>query len=94
MYITHPEMANLIISKDFKFELFDLKKINTIARNHPFNHLVYMFYKYSPDFLENEVCDNDPYLDKDYFILLDRYYKFGINFEDSNVYYKKKIIRI
>ena len=50
-----------------------------------------MIIKYSGDFLENEEYDNDPYLDKDYFILLDRYYKFGITFENSDVYYKKKL---
>ena len=76
---------------DFKFKLFDLKKINTLARNHPFQHLVFMLNKYSGDFLENEEYDNDPYLDEDYFILLDRYYKFGITFENSDVYYKKKL---
>ena len=53
-----------------------------------------MLIKYSGDFLENEEYDNDSYLDEDYFILLDRYYKFGITFENSDVYYKKKIIRI
>ena len=50
-----------------------------------------MLIKYSGDFLENEEYDNDPYLDEDYFILLDRYYKFGITFENSDVYYKKKL---
>ena len=48
-----------------------------------------MLIKYSGDFLENEEYDNDSYLDEDYFILLDRYYKFGITFENSDVYYKK-----
>ena len=48
-----------------------------------------MLIKYSDDFLENEEYDNDPYLDEDYFISLDRYYKFGITFENSDVYYKK-----
>ena len=50
-----------------------------------------MLIKYSGDFLENEEYDNDSYLDEDYFILLDRYYKFGITFENSDVYYKKKL---
>ena len=84
-------MNKFIIPPDFKFKLFDLKKINTLARNHPFQHLVFMLNKYSYDFLQNEEYDNDPYLDEDYFILLDRYYKFGITFENSDVYYKKNI---
>ena len=48
-----------------------------------------MLIKYSDDFLENEEYDNDPYLDEDYFILLDRYYKFGITFENSDFIIKK-----
>ena len=84
-------MNEFIIPPAFKFKLFDLKKINTLARNHPFQHLVFMLIKYSGDFLENEEYDNDLYLDEDYFILLDRYYKFGITFENSDVYYKKKL---
>ena len=48
-----------------------------------------MLIKYSGDFLENEEYDNDPYLDEDYFILLDRYYKFGITFENSDFIIKK-----
>ena len=87
MIIFSPEMDEFILPYEFKFKHFDLKLINTLARNHPFQHLVYKLVKYSGDFLENEEYDNDPYLDEDYFILLDRYYKFGITFENSNVYY-------
>ena len=94
MIICSNEIKKFIINPDFKFKLFDLKKINTLARNHHFQHLVFMIVKYSGDFLENEEYDNDTYLDEDYFILVDRYYKFGITFGNSDVYYKKKIIRI
>ena len=81
-------MNKFIIPPDFKFKPFDLKLINTLARNHPFQHLVFMLYKYSADFLENEEYDNDPYLDADYFILLDRYCRYGVTFENSNIFYK------
>ena len=79
------------IPTDFKFKLFDLKKINTLARNHPFQRLIFILYKYCYDFLRNEEYNNDSILDEDYFILLDRYYKFCITFEDSNVYDKNKL---
>ena len=79
------------IPTDFKFKLFDLKKINTLARNHPFQHLVFILYKYCGDFLTNEEYDNDYILDEFYFILLDRYYRYGITFEDDNVYDKNKL---
>ena len=91
MIICSSELNHFIITDDFKFELFDLKKINTLARNHPFQHLVFILYKYYCDFLENEEYDNDSIFDKEYFILLDRYYKYGITFEDRNVYDKKKL---
>ena len=91
MIICSSELNHFIITDDFKFELFDLKKINTLARNHPFQHLVFILYKYCCDFLENEEYDNDSIFDKEYFILLDRYYKYGITFEDDNVYDKKKL---
>ena len=90
MLIQSFKIDELIIPPDFKFELFDLKKINTLARNHPFQHLVFIVYKYCCDFLENEEYDNDRIFDKEYFILLDRCYKYGITFEDDNVYDKKK----
>ena len=48
--IISSEMDKIIIPFDFKFKLFDLKKINTLARNHPFQHLVFMLNKYSDDF--------------------------------------------
>ena len=91
MIICSPEMNKFIIPRNFKFKLFDLKKINTLARNHPFQHLVFILYKYCYDFLTNEEYDNDYILDEYYFILLDRYYRYGITFEDDNVYDKNKL---
>ena len=91
MIIFSCEMKKFIIPPDFKFKLFDLKKINTLARNHPFQHLVFILYKYCGDFLTNEEYDNDYILDEFYFILLDRYYRYGITFEDDNVYDKNKL---
>ena len=76
------------IHPDFKFKLFDLKKINTLARNHPFQHLVFILYKYCYDFIRSEEYDNDDIFDEFYFNLLDRYYRYGITFEDDNVYDK------
>ena len=91
MIICSPEMNKFIIPPDFKFKTFDLKLINTLARNHPFQHLVFMLFKYSPDFIENEIYDDDEYLG-DYFFLLDRYYRYGITFENSDIHYEKSSI--
>ena len=91
MIISSYEMKIFNIPPDFKFKLLDLKKINTLGRNHPFQHLVFILYKYCCDFLTNEEYDNDYILDEFYFILLDRYYRYGITFEDDNVYDKNKL---
>ena len=89
MIICSPEMKKLILLPDFKLKPFDLKLINTLAINHPFQNTVFMLWKYSPDFIDNEIYDDDKYFEEDYFFLLDRYYRYGITFEDSNIYNEK-----
>ena len=79
-----------VLPHDFKFELFDLKKKNTLYHNHPFQRLVFILQKYYCDFITNEEYDNDEIFEE-YFILLDRYYKYGITFQDDDVYDKKKL---
>ena len=91
MIICSPEMDKFILPPDFKLKPFDLKLINTLALNHPFQNTVLMLWKYSPDFTENEIYDDDEYFEKDYFFLLDRYYRYGITFEDEEIYYEKKL---
>ena len=90
MILCSPKLSKFIMPHDFKFELFDLKKINTLHNNHPFQHLVFILQKYCCDFLENEKYDNDE-IYEEYFNLLDRYYKYGITFDDGDVYDKKKL---
>ena len=88
MIICSPEMNKFILPPYFKLKPFDLKLINTLARNHPFQNTVFMLWKYSPDFIDNEIYDDDKYFEEDYFLLLDRYYRYGITFEDSDIYHE------
>ena len=90
MIICSPELIKFVIPHDFNFDLFDLKKINSLHNNHPFQCLVFILQKYCCDFISNEEYDNDEIFEE-YFILLDRYYKYGITFQDDNVYDKKKL---
>ena len=70
MIICSPEMNKFILPPYFKLKPFDLKLINTLARNHPFQNTVFMLWKYSPDFIDNEIYDDDKYFEEDYFFYL------------------------
>ena len=90
MIISSYEMKNYNIPPDFKFKLFDLKN-KILLRNHPFQYLIFILYKYCyGDFMTDSDYDNDGIFEK-YFILLDRYYRYGIIFEDNEVYDKNKL---
>ena len=87
MIIVSPELTKFV---PLKWELnpFDLKLIDTISRKHPFQHTIFILNKYSGDFLYNDDYDNDEYFKTDYFDLLDKYYRYGISFEDDQIYFK------
>ena len=87
MIIVSPELTKFV---PLKWELnpFDLKLIDTISRKHPFQHTIFILNKYSGDFLYNDEYDNDEYFKTDYFDLLDKYYRYGISFEDDQIYFK------
>ena len=70
MIICSPEMKKRILPPDFKLKPFDLKLINTLAINHPFQNTVFMLWKYFPDFIDNEIYDDDKYFEEDYFFYL------------------------
>ena len=97
MIISSYELKNYYIPPDFKFELFDLKN-KILFRNHPYQHLIFILYKYCygdfiPDPENDEEYDDDDYdeLFKKHFKLLDRYYRYGITFEDDEIYDKNKL---
>lgn len=90
MIICCPEMNELIIKSNWEIKPFDLKLINNLTRNHPYQRIMFSIYKYYDlydDESEGEILD-----EIDYFKLLDRYYRYGITFEDDDLYPKNKIL--
>ena len=88
MIICCPEMDKLIINSNWELKPFDLKLINNLLRNHPYQKIMYWVYKYYysyDDGFEGDILD-----EIDYFNLLDRYYRYGITFEDDDLYPEKK----
>ena len=87
MIICCPEMNELIINSNWELKPFDLKLINNLARNHPYQKTMFWVFKYydSYDQIEGDVLN-----EIDYFELLDRYYRYGITFKDDDLYPKKR----
>ena len=69
---------------NWELKPFNLKHINDISRIYPYQELIFRFYKYCPS-------NDDLYFPDDYFVLLDRYYRYGIGFNDSEIYFEDSI---
>ena len=96
MIIGSIELNKFIPSK-WELKPFDLKLINNLERNHPFQKNMFLIYKYYPNYqtggddedgvdyygtgLENDVVE-----DVDYFKILANFYRYGITFEDDEIY--------
>ena len=72
------------IPLNWELKPFDLKLINNLARNHPFQITMFWVYKYYCSYVDE--YEGDILYEIDYFELLDRYYRYGITFEDNNLY--------
>lgn len=83
-------MNELIINSDWEIKLFDLKLINNLARNHPYQKIMFLVYEYYDSYIDES--EGDILYDIDYFKLLNRYYRYGITFEDDELYPKKRIL--
>ena len=90
MHICGPTMNKFIITSDWEIKNFDLKLINDLARNHPFQKTMFWIYKYYDSYVDES--EGDILYEIDYFNLLDRYYRYGITFEDKDLFPKKKRI--
>ena len=72
------------IPLNWELKPFDLKLINNLARNHPYQQTMFWVCKYYGSY-DDEV-EGYIFFEIDYFELLDRYYRYGITFEDGNLY--------
>ena len=75
--------------KGLKIKDFDLKMINDLARNHPYQTTMFLVYKYYCSYADE--FEGDIWREVDYFELLDRYYRYGITFEDGQLYPKNTL---
>ena len=90
MILCSPEMDKFIISLNWEIKPFDLKLINNLARIHPYTKTMYLVYKYYASYVDE--VESDILDEIDYFKLLNRYYRYGITFEDYELYPKKRIL--
>ena len=88
MILGSPELDKFIVPLNWEFKKFDLKLINDLARNHPYQKIMFWAYEYYSSYddeVEGDILD-----EIDYFKLLSRYYRYGITFEDEDLYPKKE----
>ena len=72
------------IPSNYELRPFDLKMINDLARNHPYQKIMFWVYKYYRSYVDE--FSGDILYEIDYFKLLDRYYRYGISFENGDLY--------
>ena len=85
--IIHSIEMEEFIPLNWEIKPFDLKKINDISRNHPYQKIMFWVYKYYCSYVDE--FEGDILYEIDYFKLLDRYYRYGITFEDYILYPEK-----
>ena len=83
MILVSPELDEFNPS-NWELKPFDLKMKNDLARNHPYQRFMFLVHKYYASY-DDEV-EGEMLYEIDYFQLLDRYYRYGITFEDSDLY--------
>ena len=87
MILFSPEMDRFIINSDWEIKPFDLKLINNLKRNYPYQKIIFYVYDYYASYVDE--VEGDILDEIDYFKLLDRYYRYGITFQDHDLYPKK-----
>ena len=102
MNIVGYELDNFIPSK-WELEPFDLKLINNLSKNHPFQKTMFITYKYYPNYQmggddEDGVdyygtgLENDVVKAVNYFKLLNDFYRYGITFQKEYEIYPENVL--
>ena len=76
------EMEKFKFSKS-DLESFDVKLINDLLHNHPYQKIMFWVYKYYCSYVD--YYPGDILYEIDYFVLLDRYCRYGITFQDRDL---------
>ena len=86
------EMNKLIIPSNWDIKPFDLKKINNISRNHPYQQTMFLVYKYYCSYVDD--FPGDILNEVDCFELLDYYYRYGITFQKKYELYPENVLYV
>ena len=82
--IIHSVEMDKFKPSNWEIKHFDLKLINNLARNHPYQEIMFLVYKYYCSYVDE--FEGDILYEIGYFELLDRYYRYGITFQDRDPY--------
>ena len=80
------------IPLNWEVKPFDLKKINDISRNHPYQEFMFVVYKYYCSYVDS--FPGDILNDFDYFEILDNYYRYGIFFQKKYTLFPKNVLYV
>ena len=78
------------IPSNWEIKPFDLKKINDISLNHPYQLTVFLVYKYYCSYVDE--FEGDILDEIDYFEFLDNYYRYGITFQKKYNLYPENVL--
>ena len=77
--IIHSIEMDEFIPSEWKLKPYDLKMINDLARNHPYQETMFLVYKYYCSYVDE--FPGDILNEVDYFEILDNYCRDGITFQ-------------
>ena len=84
MIIHSLKMEVFIIPLNWEIKPFDLKLINNLAQSHPYQKFMFIVSKYYMSY--HDEYPGDVLDEIDYFELFDRYYRYGIIFDDYDLH--------
>ena len=77
---------------NWEIKPFDLKKINDIKVNHPYQKIMILVYKYYCPYVDG--FPGDILNEVDYFKVLDNYYRYGISFQKKHELYPENVLYV
>ena len=88
--IIHSIEMDEFIPSEWKLKPYDLKMINDLARNHPYQETMFLVYKYYCSYVDE--FPGDILNEVDYFEILDNYYRDGITFQKKYDLYRENVL--
>ena len=88
--IIHSIEMDEFIPSEWKLKPYDLKMINDLARNHPYQETMFLVYKYYCSYVDE--FPGDILNEVDYFEILDNYCRDGITFQKKQDLYRENVL--